>query len=61
MTAGGSGDRALTAGSGGSDMLPTWSPDESRIAFYSNRDRYLAQHVMAAYGSRQERIDVFRR
>ncbi len=58
MNADGTGDHALTRDSGGSDMAPSWSPDESGIVFYSNREGSLALYVMAADGSRQERIKL---
>ncbi len=51
----GSGQAALTD-NGARDIVPTWSPDGTRIAFASDRDGNYEIYVMNADGSGQTRL-----
>ncbi len=51
----GSGQTALTD-NGARDIVPTWSPDGTRIAFASDRDGNYEVYVMNADGSGQTRL-----
>lgn len=51
----GSGQTALTD-NGARDIVPTWSPDGTRIAFASDRDGNYEIYVMNADGSGQTRL-----
>jgi Tol biopolymer transport system component len=57
MNPDGSGQGRLTSGTA-DDMCPAWSPDDSRIAFTSNRDGYFQTYLMNADGSNQVRIET---
>ena len=46
----------LTSGSLGGDEYPAWSPDGTKIAFHSYRDRNWEIYVMNADGSQQTRL-----
>jgi len=55
MNADGSGQTRLTYNMA-TDQSPDWSPDGSKIAFYSNRDGNYEIYVMNADGSGQTRL-----
>ncbi len=55
MSADGSKSRALTAGP--SDLHPRWSPDETKIVFYSDRDGALGIYVMEIESGKLKRVD----
>jgi Tol biopolymer transport system component len=56
MTPDGRNDHELTFSRGFLDKHPTWSPDESQLAFGSNRDGHRQIYVMNADGSGQKNI-----
>ncbi|GEM_PF-1155051 len=55
MNANGTGDTAITGNTSG-DSHPVWSPDGSRILFYSKRDGHYEVYAMDANGGNQTRL-----
>jgi TolB protein len=55
MKANGTGDTAITGNASG-DSRPIWSPDGSKILFFSKRDGHYEIYVMNANGSNQTRL-----